>query len=128
MPATRAAGSLGLGASPQNFGLDVVARLPAHVFEQALENFHVARFVPHLARHVELEFPRRIGEIEQRAARGFHRLQLAGQDAVQARAQRFLVERHRSAELRVPAPREFRAPGASASRPNSRAARAVRPE
>ncbi len=57
----------------------------------------VTRFVPHLARHVELELPRRVGKIEQRAARRLHRLQLARVDSVQARAQRFLVEGHRAA-------------------------------
>ena len=97
IPATRAAGSIGLGASPQDLGLDIVAGLTAHIFEQALENFAVTRFVPDLPRHVELEFPRRVGKIEQRAARRFHRLQLAGENPVQSRAQRLFVEGHQAA-------------------------------
>jgi len=57
----------------------------------------VTRFIPHLPRHIELELPRRVGKIEQRAARGFHRLQFAGVDSVQSGAQRLFVERHRAA-------------------------------
>src|SRR5208282_571453 len=86
-----------LGASPENFGLDIVTGMTAHVLDEPLENLGVARFVPNLSRHIELELPRRVGKIEQRAARRFHRLQLAGVDAVQSRAQRFFVERHRAA-------------------------------
>src|SRR5580704_5038520 len=71
--------------------------MTAHVLDQALENLAVARFVPHLASHVELELPRRVRKIEQRAASRLHRLQLAGVDSVQPRAQRLFVERHRTA-------------------------------
>src|SRR5260370_333432 len=46
---------------------------------------------------VEWQRPRRVGKAEQLASRRFHRLQLAGVDSVQARAQRLFVERHRAA-------------------------------
>src|SRR5260370_16547345 len=85
-----------LGASPQNFRLDIVAGMTTHVLDQALENLAVARFVPDVARHVELEFPRCVGKIEQRAAGRLHRLQFAGVDTVQTRAQRFFIEWHRA--------------------------------
>src|SRR5512146_595094 len=77
----------GLGAAPQNFGFGIVAGLGTHVFQQTHEDFAVPRFVPDLARHIELKLPRRVGKIEQRASRRLHRLQLAGKDAVQAHPQ-----------------------------------------
>ena len=86
----------GLGASPEDFGLGVFAGIAAEIFEQALEDLGVARLVPDLARHIELELPRRVGKVEQGAARGLHGLDFAGEDAVQARAQRFFVEGHDS--------------------------------
>ena len=87
-------GILGLGAAPQHLGFDVVARLGAHIFEQELEDFGVARFVPDLARHIELEFPWGVGKIEQRTSCRFHRLHLAAENSVQSRAQRLFVEGH----------------------------------
>src|SRR6266852_9975216 len=78
--------------APKQIRLDVVAGHRAHVFDQALENFGMTRFVPYLARHLELEFPRSVWKVEQRAPGSFHRLQLASVDRVKTRPQCHFIE------------------------------------
>ena len=67
--------------------LGELAERAADVVDQLLVDLDVARLVPALARHVHLEFPGRVGEVPERAARGLERLQLADEDAVELRAQ-----------------------------------------
>jgi hypothetical protein len=47
-----------------------------------------------LARHVELEFPRRVRKIEQRAPRRFHRLHFPSGDPVQPPLEEVFLEGH----------------------------------
>jgi hypothetical protein len=70
--------------------------------DQLLVDLDVARLVPALPRHVHLEFPGRVGEVPERAARGLERLQLADEDAVQLRAQ---LQRRALGALRGARPR-----------------------
>ena len=90
-----ARGVINLRARPQDFGLGKFAEIRPDVLQQLHVDFGVTRLVPHLARHIELEFPRRIGEVEERAARGLHRLQLSRTNPVQSRAQKIFFVWHR---------------------------------
>src|SRR5258706_12600870 len=91
-------GVLGARAAPQNGRLGELAHVAPEVIEQTQIDLDVARLVPHLPRHVHGELPRRVGEIEDRAAGAFHRLHLADENAVDAITH--LLTRHEAGERR----------------------------
>ena len=51
-------------AAPEQIRLDVVTGPRAHIFHEAAENLGMPRFIPYLARHFELKFPRRLRKVE----------------------------------------------------------------
>src|SRR5207237_2586141 len=77
-------GILGARAAPEDRRLRELADVAAEVIEKPEIDLDVARLVPDLARHVHGGLPRRVGEVEDRPARAFHRLQFADEDAVHA--------------------------------------------
>jgi hypothetical protein len=93
MPAT-AGRIVDLGAEPQNLAFRKFADIGADVLEQLGEDLCMARFVPDLTRHVELEFPWRVRKIEQRASCRFHRLHFPGGDPVKSPLEEVFFERH----------------------------------
>src|SRR5216684_4736704 len=95
-------GVVGLGAGPQHFAFRKFAEVRADVFEQLREDFEMARLVPDLARHVELKFPRSVGEIEERAPRRLHRLHLARRDPMQAELEEILLAGQRAGQGKTP--------------------------